>query len=99
MVTRREFLVTSAGMAAACAGSAVSLSGQVKMPSAGAVYGRTGKGGISAGTSVTPSQGEVFLVDGTSLKAAHMSEPIRAGRSVLLSPDTGGGWTVLYAEF
>ena len=99
MVTRRAFLIASAGVMTAYAGGAFASSEPGKTPSAGAVYGRTGKMGIPAGTSSMPSQAEVVLLDGTSLQAAHISGLVRPDRSVLLSPDPRGGWSVLYAEF
>jgi hypothetical protein len=99
MVTRRVFLIASAGVLAAYGGATTAISAHGKTPCAGAVYGRTGKKGIPAGTSSTPSKAEVVLLDGTSLQAAHVSGAIRPDRSVLLSPDPRGGWAVLYAEF
>ena len=99
MVTRRAFLITSAEVVTASGGGTFASSEPGKTPSAGAVYGRTGKMGIPAGTSSMPSQAEVVLLDGTSLRAAHTSAIVRADRSALLSPDPQGGWSVLYAEF
>ena len=100
MVTRRAFLIASATAAATtCGGSAIAWSAEAKLPSAGALYGRTGENGMARGTPAMPSQGEVVLGDGTSLEAAHISGPIRPDRGVLLSPDPRGGWCVLYAEF
>jgi hypothetical protein len=99
MVTRRTFLIASAGIVTAPAGASISMSDQAKAPSAGAVYGRTGSKGIPAGTSIAPSRAEAILLDGTSLQASHVSGHIRPNRSVLLSPDPQGGWSVLYAEF
>ena len=99
MVTRRTFMIASAGIVAAHAGAAYSLSGQFDAPAAGTVYGRVGSGGIPSGTSLAPSRAEVILLDGTSLQASHVSRDIRPNRSVLLSSESHGGWSVLYAEF
>jgi hypothetical protein len=55
MVTRRTFLIASAGIVAAHAGAADSLSGQAEAPPAGTVYGRVGSAGIPSGTSFAPS--------------------------------------------
>ena len=99
MVTRRTFLIASAGIVAAHVGAADSFSGRADAPAAGTVYGHVGPAGIPAGTSIAPSRAEVILLDGTSLQASHVSGHIRPNRSVLLSPDPQGGWSVLYAEF
>jgi hypothetical protein len=99
MVTRRTFMIASAGIVAAHAGAAYSLSGQSEAPAAGTVYGRVGSAGIPSGTSLAPSRAKVILLDGTSLQASHVGRDIRPNRSVLLSPDPHGGWSVLYAEF
>jgi hypothetical protein len=99
MVTRRTFLIASGGVVAAHAGAADSLSGQAEAPAAGTVYGRVGSAGIPSGTSFAPSRAEVILLDGRSLQASHVGRDIRPNRSVLLSPDRRGGWSVLYAEF
>jgi hypothetical protein len=99
MVSRRTFLIASAGIVAAHAGAANSLSGQAEAPAAGILYGRVGSAGIPSGTSFVPSRAEVILRDGTSLQASHVSRHIRPNKSVLLSPDPHGGWSVLYAEF
>jgi hypothetical protein len=97
-MTRRAFLIGSAEVMTAFGGATIAISGRGKTPRAGAVYGRAGRKGIRAGTSSTPSQADVVLLDGTSLQAAHISGHIQPNRSVLLSPDMQGGWTVLYAE-
>jgi hypothetical protein len=99
MVTRRAFLIASAVVVSAHADAASATCEHGKTHNPGAVYGRTGRKGIPAGTSFTPSQAEVVLLDGTVLHAAHISGHIRPDRSVLLSPDSAGGWSVLYAEF
>jgi hypothetical protein len=99
MVTRRTFLIASAGIVTAPAGAAISMADQARAPSVGVLYGRTGSNGIPAGASWAPSQAEVILLDGTSLQASHVSRDIGPNRSVLLSPDRRGGWSVLYAEF
>jgi hypothetical protein len=98
MVTRRTFLIASAGIVAAHAGAAESLSGQAEAAPTGTVYGRVGSAGIPSGTSFAPSRAEVILLDGTSLQASHVGGLIRPNRSVLLSPAPQGGWSVLYAE-
>jgi hypothetical protein len=98
MMRRRAFLIASAGVLTATAGATTVISQDRNAPRAGAIYGRTGKQGFPAGTSFTPSHAEVFLLDGTSLPAAHFSGRIRPNRSVLLSPDPRAGWCVLYAE-
>jgi hypothetical protein len=100
-LTRRSFLGTSAGIAAAVAVSTTPPIVQANSVRrfAGAVYGRVGSNGISPGTSAAPSRGEVVLLDGTALEAAHANgRRILAGKSVLLSPDESGEWSVLYAE-
>jgi hypothetical protein len=99
MVNRRTFLIASAGIVAAHAGAANSVSGQAAAPVAGTLYGRVGSAGIPSGTSVAPSRAEVILLDGTSLRASHVSSDIRPHKSVLLSPEPHGAWSVLYAEF
>ncbi len=99
MVNRRTFLIASAGIVAAHTGAAGSLFGPANAPPAGIVYGRVGSAGIASGTSFAPSRAEVILLDGTSLQASHISMDIGPGRSVLLSPDPHGEWSVLYAEF
>ena len=99
MVTRRTFLVASAAIVAAPAGSAVPRSMQAKATCYGAVYGRVGAAGILSGTSFAPSRGEVILLDGTLLQASHVSSDIHPNRSVLLSANPNGEWSVLYAEF
>jgi hypothetical protein len=98
MVTRRTFLIASAGIMAAHAGAADSFSGQAEPPPAGTIYGRVGSGGFPSGTSFAPSRAEVILLDGTSLDASHVGGLIRPSGSVLLSPAPQGGWSVLYAE-
>jgi hypothetical protein len=98
MVTRRTFLIASAGIVAAHAGAANSLSGQAEARPAGTVYGRVGSAGIPSGTSFAPSRAEVILLDGTSLEASHVGGLIRPNASVLLSPAPQGGWFVLYGE-
>jgi hypothetical protein len=99
MVTRRTFLIASAGIVATHIGAASSVSGHIEAPIAGTVYGRVGSAGIPSGTSFAPSRAEVILLDGTSLEASHVGSGIRPNRSVLLSPDPDGEWSVLYAEF
>jgi hypothetical protein len=100
-VTRRSFLETSAGLLATFTAAGMHSAAHAKSPlkTAGAVYGRVGKRGISAGTSAAPSLGEVILLDGTVVKATHGSgQHIIAGKSVLLAADASGGWSVVYAE-
>jgi hypothetical protein len=99
MVNRRTFLITSAGIVAAHSAAADSFSRQAEAPPPGTVYGRVGVAGIPSGTSLAPSRAEIILLDGTSLEASHVSREIGPTRSVLLSPDPDGGWSVLYAEF
>ncbi len=101
-VTRRSFLETSAGIVAALA--ATGFAGKAQPNSgpktAGVVYGRVGSRGIAAGTASTPTLGEVILLDGTKVEAAHdCGRHIVAGKSVLLAADASGRWSVLYAEF
>jgi hypothetical protein len=98
MVNRRTFLIAAAGIVAAHAGAADSLSTQAETSPAGTVYGRVGSAGIPSGTSFAPSRADVTLLDGTSLQASHVGRDVRPNRSVLLSPDAHGGWSVLYAE-
>jgi hypothetical protein len=100
--TRRTFLAASAGAVASlvvpnCPGA---VEADARPTPTGAVPGRVGRKGISPGTDSAPSQGEVVLLDGRVLVASHVtSQGINAGRSVLLSPDERGGWSILYAEF
>ena len=102
-VTRRSFLATSAGIVATLAVAAVPrglLRADSRLDPAGVVYGRAGRRGIPAGTSTDPSRGEVILLDETVIEASHVNRlDILPGRSVLLSPDGSGGWSILYAEF
>ncbi len=59
-----------------------------------------GRRGIPPGTASAPSRGEVILLDGRALEVSlGTSRGIGAGRSVLLSSDGSGGWSILYAEF
>ena len=99
MVNRRTFLITSAAIMAAHIAAAYSFSRQAEAPPPGTVYGRVGSAGIPSGTSLAPSRAEIILLDGTSLEASHVSRGVGPTRSVLLSPDAHGGWSVLYAEF
>jgi hypothetical protein len=101
-VTRRAFLAMSAGAVAtlAVADCPGAVPADARSAPAGVVYGRAGRRGISPGTASAPSRGEVILLDGRVLEASHgTSRGIGAGRSVLLSPDENGGWSILYAEF
>jgi len=101
-VTRRAFLATSAGALATLSVAACpkAVQAATRFAPTGAVYGRAGREGIPPGTASAPSRGEVILLDGRVLEASHdTSQRIRAGGSVLLSPDGRGGWTILYAEF
>jgi hypothetical protein len=100
-ITRRSFLVTSAGIVATIAACAVTHGAHANAlrASTGSVYGRVGTKGIAPGTLSAPSRGEVILIDGTALEASHAAgQHILAGKSVLLSPDENGGCSVLYAE-
>ena len=65
---------------------------------AGLVYARAGKGGVRRGSPRLPSCGEAILLDGSRLKVSSSGLPVARGGSMLLSPDAGGRWTVLYAE-
>jgi hypothetical protein len=105
MVTRRGFLIAAAGAVVAHA-TTIAISAQRRTPCTGVMYGRTGRKGMRAGASampsnaeVMPSNAEVVLLDGTSVQVAPISEDICPNKSVLLSPDPQGGWSVLYAEF
>jgi hypothetical protein len=101
-MTRRDFLTTSAGAVATlavAAGLGVALADSRPMPT-GVVYGRLGRQGIRPGTASAPSRGKVILLDGSVLEASYVTrQGIGAGKSVLLSPDESGGWSILYAEF
>jgi hypothetical protein len=100
-ITRRTFLATSATAVAALAVAARPEAGHADTPlaSVGAVYGMARRHGIPAGTTSAPSRGEVILLDGRVLEATHVtSQGVRAGRSVLLSPEGDGRWSILYAE-
>lgn len=101
-VTRRSFLVTSAGAAAAVAVVAVPVAARAdsRPVPIGVVSGRAGRRGLAAGTNSKPSRGEVILLDGRVLEASHVHRhDILPGRSVVLSSGESGGWTVLYAEY
>jgi hypothetical protein len=100
-VTRRAFLVASAGAAATLAAAArpAAARDDPRPAPAGPVYGRTGPQGIRPGTAVAPSRGVVTLLDGRVLEATHVTgRGIGAGKSLLLAPDGEGKWSVLYAE-
>jgi hypothetical protein len=101
-VTRRAFLATSAGAVAtlAVADCPGAVPADSRPEPAGVVYGRAGRRGIPPGTASAPSRGEVILLDGRVLEVSlGTSRGIGAGRSVLLSSDGTGGWSILYAEF
>jgi hypothetical protein len=100
--TRRWFLETTAGIVAALAATGFAGNAQPNSgpKTAGVVYGRVGSRGIAAGTASTPTLGEVILLDGTKVEAAHdCGRHIVTGKSVLLASDASGRWSVLYAEF
>jgi hypothetical protein len=100
-LTRRSFLEASAGIFATVASATVAGAARAKGPliTSGAIYGRVGQSGISAGTAAAPSTGDVMLLDGTMLKANHGSgQPISPGKSVVLAADENGGWSVIYAQ-
>jgi hypothetical protein len=99
--TRRDFLASSAGAVAMLTFAAVPEIARAdsRPEPTGTVYGRVGGKGLPPGTVSVPSRGEVVLIDGRVLEAAHVtSRGIAAGRSVLLSQDESGSWSVLYAE-
>jgi hypothetical protein len=99
-VTRRTFLVASAGaIAVFAAGTSGAACTDPRPVPSGPVYGRVGRRGLSPGTASAPSRGDVILLDGRVLEASHVTgRGIRPGASVLLAPDAGGGWSILYAE-
>ncbi|WP_435010842.1 hypothetical protein P12x_002128 [Tundrisphaera lichenicola] len=100
-VTRRAFLATSTTGLAAVAIPAWPASARVvtRPEPTGPVYGRTGHRGIPAGSTSAPSAGDVALLDGRILRVSHeSSRGIGARKSVLLSPDRNGRWSILYAE-
>lgn len=100
-VTRRAFLATSTGAVttAALAARLEAIQEDSRPAPDGVVYGRVGRRGISPGTASHRSRGEVVLLDGRVLEVTHVtSQGIAAGKSVLLSPDGSGGWSILYAE-
>jgi hypothetical protein len=100
--TRRAFLATSAGAFATIAVAAIPEAAHADSGPAptGVVYGRAGRKGIPSGTASEPSRGEVVLLDGRVLEASNdASQRIGAGKSVLLSQDISGIWTILYAQF
>jgi hypothetical protein len=100
-VTRRSFLELSVGIVATLTASAFPSDARSRSQSetTGVLYGRTGTTGIAPGTPSAPSRGDVVLLDGSVVEAANAaSQLILAGKSVLISADGCGGWTVLYAE-
>ena len=100
--TRRTFLAASAGAVTSLVVTTrpEAVEADARPSPTGTVHGRAGRKGIPPGTASAPSQGEVILLDGRVLVASHVtSQGINAGRSVLLSPDEIGGWSILYAEF
>ncbi len=62
MVARRAFLIASAKVVTAYAGVTIAISEHGETPRTGALYGRTGKKGIPAGTSSTSSHAEAVLL-------------------------------------
>jgi hypothetical protein len=100
IVTRRAFLAGSAGSIAFLAAGPSGAAGADSSPvPTGPVYGRVGRRGIPPGTASAPSRGDVIQLDGRVLVACHVTgRGIRPGASVLLVPDAGCGWSILYAE-
>jgi hypothetical protein len=100
-MTRRVFLALAAGSAVYLPdGERPAVAGPLpdRAPS-GPVYGRTGPLGIPAGTARAPSRGEVILLDGRVFTACHTdARAIEPGRSVLITPDDRGAFSLLYAE-
>ena len=92
-MTRRKFVVASVGM-----GTSLCLTGAssrvCRAPRPGTLYGRAGEGGIAPG-----GIGQAVTMDGVRLMVSHPGRnPVRPGKSLLMSPDENGNWTVLYAE-
>ncbi len=100
-VTRRSFLEVSAGVIATLAASVPHSVAQTDSHNgtSGVVYGRVGRKGIAPASHSASSWGNVVLLDGSVLKAENASDQlIGAGKSVLLTIDEHGGWSILYAE-
>jgi hypothetical protein len=98
-VTRRSFVAMAAGVVTTLGAGALPNTLPATSLSAGTIYGRAGRRGIASGTLSAPSQGKIVLLDGATVEATHVSQKILPGKSVLLSPDGQGKWSVLYAEF
>jgi hypothetical protein len=99
-VTRRDFLtISTRAIAALAIVSPLKNPAMSRSVPTGPVYGRTGPKGIAGGTITAPSRGQVILLDGRMIVVSHVSaRGIEAGRSVFLSPEEGGRWSILYAE-
>ncbi len=98
-ITRRVFLASSAGAIAALAIVPAAALADDRPEPRGPVYGRTGPGGISPGSSDGPSRGPVTLLDGRTIEASHVTGwRIGAAKGVFLGPNPKGGWSILYAE-
>lgn len=98
-VTRRTFLASTAG--------AVALTSSMPRPARarnvqeplGPVVARTGSRGLTPGSRRDPTRSTVTMLDGRTLEVAHTS-PMRIGprKSLLVTPDPSGTWSILYAE-
>jgi hypothetical protein len=100
-ISRRVFLSVTAGTLAAVAvtTSTVTAPANTNISAAGAVCGRALNPGISAAKPSAPSHGKVMLLDGQIVEVTYVNnQTIRAGSSVLMTPDENGAWSILYIE-
>ncbi len=98
-ISRRNFLAASStALAATLLGPGGAQANSHDLPT-GPVYGRVGKRGIRPGSVELPTNGQIRLVDGRTLKVRHETQyAIAPGASVLVAPSEDGVFSVLYAE-
>lgn len=98
-ITRRVFLaVTSSALAATATGRGAEQPDARSFPSR-PVYGRVGSRGLGPGAANLPALGEIVTLDGRTLLVRHEGDHgLAPGKSVWLSPDADGVFSVLYAE-
>ncbi len=99
-ITRRRFLGTSAAAAASIAVvSRTDARPETSPAPSGPIYGLINSRGIKPGTASAPSRGGAVLLDGRMVEISHVARRgIAPGKSVLLSPEPGSGFSILYAE-
>ena len=98
LIHRREFLQSTCAAAAAVGAAAIpgaAQSAAQRLPR-GPVYARAGEGGIRPARRA--SRNEAILADGRRLAVSDAAYRVAPGKSVLLTPEIDGRWTVLYAE-